>query len=116
AARYGGEEFIVLLRNTDLREATAFAERYRSLVENYRIYYRGKGLHLTVSAGVCGFETPLQVSPEEMITLVDFELDGAKASGRNCVSTHHPDDAEGISRSELVDASDIRTGKTTSAQ
>ena len=48
-ARLGGEEFIVLLRNTDLPEAISFANRFRALVENFRIYHRGKPLKLTVS-------------------------------------------------------------------
>jgi len=85
AARYGGEEFIILLRNTDLNEAVTFAQRYRQLVENFRLHHRGQQLKITVSVGVCTFEPTEGLTAEDIIGSVDLELYKAKNAGRNCV-------------------------------
>lgn len=85
AARYGGEEFIILLRNTDLHEAEVFAQRYRQLVENFRLHHRGQQLKVTLSVGVCTFEPSEGLTAEDIIGSVDLELYKAKNAGRNCV-------------------------------
>lgn len=50
AARYGGEEFAVLLPNTELSGATAFAERCRTRLQDLRVDVAGRALSMRVGA------------------------------------------------------------------
>ncbi|MDF2614508.1 MAG: diguanylate cyclase [Clostridia bacterium] len=79
-ARFGGEEFIVVLPETDIRNAKEVAERIREAVENHKI----KGIEkMTVSLGVAGFvEGDME---ESIIKRADAALYEAKNNGRNRV-------------------------------
>src|SRR5438309_2413773 len=52
AARYGGEEFAVMMPETDMDDALAFAEKIRSLVEGTSIDTQAASITVTVSIGV----------------------------------------------------------------
>ena len=54
-ARYGGEEFVVLLPNTNLKQAFEIAERLRKLVESHEFIYDGQRLPVTASIGVADY-------------------------------------------------------------
>lgn len=82
--RYGGEEFCILLADTSLSNAVAFAERLRETIAATVVVHDGHRLSVTVSIGIAqqGPKTP------DMTTLVDYAdqaLFEAKRAGRNRV-------------------------------
>jgi diguanylate cyclase (GGDEF)-like protein len=62
-ARYGGEEFVVVLPETDAREAQALAERAREAVLRLRIEATAPSRYVTVSAG-CATSVPGKSAPQ----------------------------------------------------
>jgi diguanylate cyclase (GGDEF)-like protein len=85
-ARYGGEEFLVVMPETDLTGAAAFADRLRMRIAN--------DMPLTVSGGVA--EALDGDTGESMIARADSALYSAKSAGRNCVYSHSGDGAEAV--------------------
>ena len=76
--RYGGEEFLVVMPQSDLDGACAFADRWRSRVE--------EELPLTVSGGVT-----TALDGDTVATLLgraDAALYSAKSAGCNCIFRH----------------------------
>jgi len=85
-ARLGGEEFAVLLPESDLPGALAFAERLREDVERLEIQVPGRpGIRCTVSVGVADFQGE-DPGEEDLLRRADDALYRAKAEGRNRVS------------------------------
>lgn len=82
--RWGGEEFLVILRETEKREAIRIAERLRSVIENTPIKYQHFSVHLTASFGVANFPEDA-TSIIELYKTVDERLYKAKELGRNRV-------------------------------
>lgn len=80
-ARYGGEEFVLILPQTDLDGASAFAERLRVSVEGHSWPVRA----VTASFGVAALR------PDEynsaLIARADEALYQSKAAGRNRVTS-----------------------------
>lgn len=74
AVRYGGEEFLVLLRDKDIADVQAVAERIRAAVEQHT--------GVTVSLGV-SLSLDEDSGPWETIQRADEALYQAKESGRN---------------------------------
>lgn len=88
AGRYGGEEFMVILPNTQLKNAVKIAERIRNSVENTEVgNHRGK-LPVTVSIGVAQFKKGEDL--ERFLTRVNKALAHAKTAGRNRVAVDKP--------------------------
>ncbi len=85
ACRFGGEEFVVLLPNTDLRQAINVAERVREAIQNTPYMYGSQSLSVTASLGVDEFLGNHSDTPEGFIERVDGLLYQAKHEGRNCV-------------------------------
>ena len=85
ACRFGGEEFVVLMPDTDFRQAEAVAERVREAVAE-RGFEVGttRPLAVTVSVGVTLHES-LADTPETLIKRADVALYRAKREGRNRV-------------------------------
>ena len=83
-ARYGGEEFLVVMPETDLVGAAAFADRLRARIAGE--------MPLTVSGGVA--EALDGDTAESMIARADAALYSAKAAGRNCIFSHSGSSAE----------------------
>jgi diguanylate cyclase len=82
-ARYGGEEFVVILANTNLKDAARLAERFLVELKKEAFLVGQKALCLTASAGVAqrgGHE-----SPEGLIARADKALYQAKNTGRDRV-------------------------------
>ncbi|MEM9385121.1 MAG: GGDEF domain-containing protein [Pseudomonadota bacterium] len=87
-ARYGGEEFVVLLPNTDLREATKLGEALRCHLEQCEIPHPDSSIsaYVTLSVGVATL--PPEEEEREPLSLfreADLALYRAKSRGRNCV-------------------------------
>ncbi len=85
ACRFGGEEFVVLMPDTDWRQAQGVAERVRQAVAE-----RGFGtnasrpLAITVSVGLALNDSDTD-TPEVMLKRADVALYRAKREGRNRV-------------------------------
>jgi two-component system cell cycle response regulator len=85
ACRFGGEEFVVLMPDTDYRQAETIAERVRQSISerNFDIGAQ-RQLSVTVSAGVTLNEARSD-TPETLIKRADVALYRAKREGRNRV-------------------------------
>lgn len=80
--RFGGEEFVVILTETDIKQAIIPLERFRKTVETLGLTYQDKEVEVTVSIGACQF-SPDMKTKEEFLQKVDETLYKAKNSGRN---------------------------------
>jgi diguanylate cyclase (GGDEF)-like protein len=85
AARYGGEEFALMLPETNLDDAVAFAEKLRSLVDDTPINTQAGPLKLTISLGVASVPHSRVHSAKDLVVTADKALYRAKRSGRNRV-------------------------------
>ena len=84
-ARYGGEEFAVMMPETALVDAEAFAEKIRKLVESTPMETQIGPLPITVSVGVASVPQTRIQSAKELIIAADKALYRAKKGGRNQV-------------------------------
>jgi diguanylate cyclase (GGDEF)-like protein len=82
--RYGGEEFCVVLPQTDVQGAVAWAERARESIAATRIPCDDRTLHVTASIGVAERQTDTR-SAEALVDRADEALRIAKDAGRNRV-------------------------------
>jgi len=85
AARYGGEEFAVMMPETELMEAIAFAEKIRALVESEPIATSAGPIQATVSIGVSTVPHTRIHAAKELVVAADKALYRAKKNGRNQV-------------------------------
>jgi len=88
AARIGGEEFAVLLPESDLEAARAFAERLREAVAGAEFVLGGEQRRLTISIGIAGLAESRR-ERSALMQAADAALYRAKDEGRNrvCVET-----------------------------
>ncbi|RYE07056.1 MAG: PleD family two-component system response regulator [Hyphomicrobiales bacterium] len=85
ACRFGGEEFVVLMPDTDFRQAQGVAERVRmSVAERGFEFGTGRPLKVTCSVGVALNEHQTD-TPEMILKRADVALYRAKREGRNRV-------------------------------
>ncbi len=85
AARYGGEEFVIVLPETGLEGATAFAERLRERVGRHNFGGDSDPLRVTISIGVASVPGNWAATADSLIALADEALYRAKNEGRNLV-------------------------------
>lgn len=81
--RWGGEEFILLLPETQLKEARSLAEKIRHRIEHNYFYYRGSEISITITFGVASFDQMEDI--EKTIHRADEALYKGKRLGKNCV-------------------------------
>ncbi len=84
AGRIGGDEFLVLLPDTDKKEAEIIADRIRLSVASPRIVVHSKPISCTVSAGVMSLPSTLS-SLEELLSRAKALLRQSKRFGKNRV-------------------------------
>lgn len=84
-ARYGGEEFVVLLPNTNLKQAFEIAERLRKLVETHEFIYDGKRLPVAASIGVADYRQGVNTGTD-LFKRADQAVYKSKEGGRNQVN------------------------------
>jgi two-component system, cell cycle response regulator len=85
-ARSGGEEFVFVLPETDLKGASAFAERLQAVLAAQPILTAAGPLDVTVSLGATALEEPPELgatSAAEMLRAVDQCVYASKNLGRN---------------------------------
>jgi diguanylate cyclase (GGDEF)-like protein len=88
--RFGGEEFVILLPNTDLRQAVNVADRLREMIATTPLEVNGQdAIPMTASLGVDQFASSNTESSEAFLKRVDSWLYKSKHNGRNQVS--YPD-------------------------
>ena len=80
--RFGGEEFVVILTETDIKQAIIPLEKKKKTVETLGLTYQDQEVTVTVSIGACQL-TPNIKTKEEFLQKVDETLYKAKNSGRN---------------------------------
>lgn len=85
AARYGGEEFAVMMPETDLEDAIAFAEKIRAKIESEPIMTKAGPIPATISIGVSSVPRSRINTPKALIDHADKALYRAKKAGRNQV-------------------------------
>ena len=101
ACRFGGEEFVILLPNTDLRQALNVAERLREIIAITPLMTEQDAIPITASVGVDEFRGNYCDSPEGFVKRVDVWLYQAKYAGRNCV------------KGPIIKSADVNTTVTT---
>lgn len=84
-ARYGGEEFIAVLPETNITDASNWAERVRTQVAAKPIQVNQHAIQVTLSIGVVDLSKGKHESLEEAIGKADIALYQAKENGRNQV-------------------------------
>ena len=84
-ARLGGEEFVLLLPETNSRQAKVLAERLRNEVATHPIARSGQVIGVTISVGVSD-RSSKTTSFSRLISLADEALYEAKRAGRNRVT------------------------------
>ena len=78
SGRYGGEEFLVILPDTDAREAATLANRIREAIKT--LTWSEPALKVTISGGIGEY---LGTDIDELIERADQKLYRAKAAGRD---------------------------------
>lgn len=101
ACRFGGEEFVILLPNTDLRQAINVAERLREIIANTSLVQEQDSITITASLGVDEYRGNHSDSPEGFLERVDSWLYQAKYAGRNRV------------KGPVIEPADVSTTVTT---
>jgi diguanylate cyclase (GGDEF)-like protein len=103
AARYGGEEFAVMLPETHLDDAIAFAEKLRSIVASTPIETQAGPLPITISLGVASVPHSRIHSAKELVVTSDKALYRAKRNGRNQVQAERRQDGlERATRARVI--------------
>lgn len=82
-ARYNGEQFTLLLVTTKLGSATVALERIRHDIARFNWESIAADLHLTVSAGVAGWQPGETI--HQLFRRAEATLQEAKTAGNNCV-------------------------------
>lgn len=114
--RYGGDEFAVILRNADVHEGAATAERIRRAIEAAR---PGGDIEVTGSIGVAASDQPGLHDPDNLLKAVDDAVYSSKDAGKNRVtkwqqqqereSPNRPSQADRIKR--LIDLAEFGVHK-----
>lgn len=91
SARYGGEEFVVVLPNTNARDAFRLAERLCQTVrKNPMPLPNGRLLHITISVGVYAGMPTHGSTWERLVAAADEAMYVAKRNGRDRVAMSTP--------------------------
>lgn len=82
--RYGGDEYVVILVDTDAKQAVHIAERIRKCVEETDFLIDGHSIRLTVSIGLASYPDHAATS-EAVLKLADEAMYYGKTKSRNIV-------------------------------
>jgi diguanylate cyclase (GGDEF)-like protein len=95
--RYGGEEFLLMLPETDVRDAVLVLERIRLVLARTPVYSTtDTAIQITISSGLAGYPVCTATSAEEMIHLADEALLRAKRTGRDRVCIASAEGFDGL--------------------
>jgi len=97
--RWGGEEFLILLPNTESKEAFQIAERLRLMIERAEMDLGGGGeLGLRMSLGVTSTSMENNLNLDSLVKQADVALYLAKNNGRNQVRIYQGEEVENNQR------------------
>jgi len=82
-ARWGGEEFIILLIDSDIKQAQVIAEQLRSQVANSNHLSQYAQQQVTISLGVTSVTDEDNI--DTILKRADLALYKAKSAGKNCI-------------------------------
>ncbi len=82
-ARIGGEEFLLILPDTDVRQAELTMARVQKALASATLRIGHAELSLTFSVGIAQFQ-PDDIA-ERLIDRADFGVRNAKQKGKNCI-------------------------------
>ncbi len=100
-ARYGGEEFVVILPETDKKNACVIAERLRKKISEISVKVNEtENLSPTVSIGVAQYSTD-GAEAKELINAADTALYHSKHNGKNTVSIYDKDGCQKIEHENI---------------
>ncbi|MBR1616638.1 sensor domain-containing diguanylate cyclase [bacterium] len=100
-ARYGGEEFVIILPETDKKDACVIAERIRKNISQISIKIDDNtSISPTVSMGVAQFNVDA-TEAKELINAADTALYHSKHNGKNRVSIFKKDGCEALERQNI---------------
>lgn len=83
-SRYGGEEFILILPETERKEAIKIAENLKDIVADHLFNLKGNLVNITMSFGISNFPED-SINSVDLIEKADLALYQAKKEGRNRV-------------------------------
>ncbi|MCL4542502.1 MAG: diguanylate cyclase [Deltaproteobacteria bacterium] len=81
AARYGGEEFVIILPQTDFKNAVYTAKKIKKIIQDLKFTQIDR--EITVSIGIASLPDEDIKSAEDILKTADDSLYKAKSSGRN---------------------------------
>lgn len=82
-ARIGGEEFLLILPDTDIRQAELTMARLRKTLSSTALRIDDADLSFTFSAGIAQFQS--DETAERVIDRADFGARAAKQKGKDCI-------------------------------
>ena len=85
--RWGGEEFVVLLPETDAKEAAVIAERLRKIVSQSVLVHDDQKISFTVSIGITQYQSG-ETTIDAPFGRVDAAVYDAKKAGRDRISIY----------------------------
>ncbi len=89
--RYGGDEFVIVLPQTNIKNAINMAERIRIKIQEHIFKVNDKTFNCTISLGVATAPGKNIHSSEELLESADRALYESKRNGRNMVSIARQD-------------------------
>lgn len=106
-ARYGGEEFMILMPDTNLKEAEIIAERLRQKVQSNMFVIPSKPGNVKCSVSIGVAQLKEDDSIDSLTNRVDIALYKAKKAGRNRIASEEliPVNVSNANDSELEAAS-----------
>jgi diguanylate cyclase len=90
AARFGGDEFVILLPNTELKQAQLLSNRLCERIAAKGFPSKSNQFFITASLGISFITCDHECSLEQLLEWADHALYSAKQSGRNCVQVYQP--------------------------
>ena len=85
--RWGGEEFVVLLPETDAKEAAVIAERLRKIISQNVFIHNDQKIAFTVSIGITQYQSG-ETTIDAPFGRVDAAVYDAKKAGRDRISIY----------------------------
>jgi len=82
-ARYGGDEFVILLPQTNRKNAKNMAERIRRRIAEYEFDIQGNRFRSSISLGLATLPDVGIDTPHEFLESADRALYDAKRGGKN---------------------------------
>lgn len=83
--RYGGEEFLVILPETNLKNAGIAGNRLKTRVLNHIFPGIAKDIKISLSIGITSYLRDVDIGVDDMLRRTDQSLYEAKKRGKNCV-------------------------------